>query len=319
MSTDTTADSVAEGTELGTILGRVDEAICALDTDWQFTYVNQQAATLVDRDSAALLGESLWEAFPEVADAPAYDKFHEAVETQEPRRFDMESERHGAWFTVRAYPSMDGLTICFHEVTEKREQKLELERNQRLFEAVFDETNDALVVADADRRITDLNPAAERLFGYDETTVVGEKSKLLYADEKAFEQQGDERFNEQAAERHDRYVVEYERADGTTFDGETVGTPLKGPDGETIAFLGSIRDVTSQVEYERDIERRNRALKQFSEISTDESKNFEAQVTGVLELASEHLDLDTGLLAAVDVADNAIVTGRTESASDCAR
>ena len=295
-----TPDNIAQGTTPTAILDRVDEAVCALDNDWQFTYVNQQAATLFDRNPQALLGESLWEQFPDVADSLAFDELHDAVGSQEPRRFDMPVDSGDVWVTVRAYPSSDGLTVCFHEVTAERERELELQRSRRLFESVFEETNDALVVADTDRRITEFNPAAERLFGCDASAVVGEQSRVLYADAEAFEQQGGERFNEQAAPRSDRYVVEYERADGTTFEGETVGTPLQAPDGETLAFVATIRDVTSRVEYARDIERRNRTLKQFHEITTEESESFEDQVTAVLELATEYLGLDVGMLAETD-------------------
>ena len=300
MSTDTPSENIAPETTAAAILGRVDEAVYALDTDWQFTYVNEQAATLVDRDPASLLGTSVWEEFPDVADSPAYEEFHTAVKSGEPRRFEMAYEPCDAWFTVRAYPSPDGVTVCFHEVTEERQRELELQRSRRLFESVFDETNDALVVADTDRRITEFNPAAERLFGYDASEVIGEKSELLYADTAEFERQGAERYNEQAAERHGRYVTEYERADGTTFEGETAGTPLEGQDGETLAFFATIRDVTNRLEYERDIEGRNRALKQFHEITTDESRSFETQVAAVLELATEYLGLETGLLAETD-------------------
>ena len=189
MSTDTPAQNIAQGTTPADILGRVDEAILALDSEWRFTYLNDRAATLVDRDPSPLLGKSLWEQFPAVADSPAFDAFHEAIEQQEPRRFEMAYAPRDAWFTVRVYPSPDGVTVCFHEVTEERQAELELQRSRRLFESVFDETNDALVVADTDRRITDFNPAAERLFGYDASEVIGERSELLYADTAEFERQ----------------------------------------------------------------------------------------------------------------------------------
>src|SRR6056297_1379014 len=138
MSTDT-SENIAPGTTPAAILNRVDEAVYALDTDWQFTYVNEQAATLVDRDPASLLGTSLWDEFPDVADSPAFEEFHTAVESGEPRRFEMAYAPSDAWFTVRAYPSPDGVTVCFHEVTEQRRRELELQRSQRLFESVFKE------------------------------------------------------------------------------------------------------------------------------------------------------------------------------------
>lgn len=292
-------DNTTQETTPTTVLGRVDEAICALDDDWELTYVNEAAATLVDRDSAALIGESLWEAFPELRDSSASDALHDAVETQEPRRFDIAYDERDAWFTVRAYPSTDGLTVCFHEVTDQREQERTLQRSQRLFESVFDETTDALVIADTDHRITDCNPAAERLFGYDASDVLGEHTALLYADTEALERQGDERHNEQAPQRRDPRVVEYERADGTTFDGETVRTQIAGQEGETVAFCLTIRDVTTQIECGDEMERRNHTLRQFHKITTDESDPFDTQVTAVLELATEYLGLERGRLAEI--------------------
>ncbi|EMA08932.1 PAS domain S-box protein [Haloarcula marismortui] len=293
-------DNIAQETTPETVFGRIDEAVFALDTDWQFTYINQQTAALVDRDPATLLGESLWEVFPDSADSAAFDACHNAVETQEPCHFEMVFGPRDTRFVVHAYPSNDGLTVCLRELTAERERKLELQRSQQLFESVFHETEDAIIVADTDRRITDFNPAAERLFGYDASEVIGEKSQLLYADPETFERQGDKRFNEQAPQRRDRYVVEYERADGTTFEGETVGTPLKREADETFAFFATVRDVTSQLNYKRSIEQRNRALKQFHDITTDEKKPFATQAAAVLKLAVDYLDVETGVIAEID-------------------
>ncbi|NHX41775.1 MULTISPECIES: PAS domain S-box protein [Haloarcula] len=293
-------DNIAQETTPETVFGRIDEAVFALDIDWRFTYINQQTAALVDRDPATLLGESLWEVFPDSADSAAFDACHNAVETQEPCHFEMVFGPRDTRFVVHAYPSNDGLTVCLRELTAERERKLELQRSQQLFESVFHETEDAIIVADTDRRITDFNPAAERLFGYDASEVLGEKSQLLYADPETFERQGDKRFNEQAPQRRDRYVVEYERADGTTFEGETVGTPLKREAGGTFAFFATVRDVTSQLNYKRSIEQRNRALKQFHDITTDEKKPFATQAAAVLKLAVDYLDVETGVIAEID-------------------
>ncbi|TQR21954.1 hypothetical protein C9J85_19625 [Haloferax sp. wsp5] len=92
---------------------------------------------------------------------------------------------------------------------------------------------------------------APRRSGYRVRRVRGHRreAQLLYADPETFERQGDKRFNEQAPQRRDRYVVEYERADGTTFEGETVGTPLKREADGTFAFFATVRDVTSQLNY----------------------------------------------------------------------
>ena len=298
MSTDT--NNGTQDSSPAAVLERIEEAIIALDPDWTVQFVNQQAADIFEREIETLLGNSIWDVFTEPTETAAYDEFHEAMETRELTRFDMYYEPTDTWFTVRVHPGSDGLTVVCDDSSQERERHREVERQQRLFEAVFRDTEDALVIADTDRRITDFNPAAERLFGYGEAEIRGRKSAVLYADETDYAQQGEERFNEQAGERHDEYVLKYERADGTIFEGETNGTSLKIQTGETIAFLGAIRDVSARAEHERLIEARNQALRSFHEITTDRTRTFEERLDAVLELGTEHLDLEVGILAAIE-------------------
>ena len=253
MSTDLSNNAI-DGCTPETILSRVDEAICALNTDWEVTFVNDRAAQFLDRSTDELLGESVWDVVPGISETAVGDELRKSMATQTPKRFESYNEALDRWVKVRVYPDEDGATACFYDITDERGRQLDLQRKRRLFETVFDETEDALVVADTERRITHFNPAAEELFGYEASEVIGEKTRTLYADPAAYEQQGNERFNEHATTNEETYLVEYERADGTTFVGETLGTSLKSPDEETLAFLGSIRNANARIEYEQKVE-----------------------------------------------------------------
>jgi PAS domain S-box-containing protein len=281
------------------VLARVDEAVCALDDEWRFTFVNSLAASLLDRTPEQLLGEDLRETVPGIDDGIVGQKLREAMETQDAVRFDHYNDSIERWFQVRLYPSEDGVTACFYDITDERGKRLDLQRKRRLFETVFAETEDALVVADIDRRITEFNSAAEQLFGYDASEVVGEEARLLYADTAEHEQERQTHFTEDVPERGETYVAEYERADGTTFEGETFGTSLNGPGGKTLALLGSIRDVSAQIEYEQEIKARNDALRTFHEIVTDEGRGFDEQIEALLELGTDHLGLEAGILSRI--------------------
>ncbi|MEF8872924.1 MAG: PAS domain S-box protein, partial [Haloarculaceae archaeon] len=305
MSTDTDTHSLRDGSPNRT-LDRVDEAVCALDEEWQFTFVNDKAAALLEHTPEELLGADLWETIPAVEDERIGEKLRHSMETQTPVRFDSYAATADRWFKVRVYPADDGVTVCFYDITDERGNQLDLQRKRRLFETVFDETEDALIVADTDRRITDFNPAAERLFGYDASDVIGEKAALLYADPADYEKQGEQRFNVEAPERNETYITEYVRADGTTFEGETLGTSLKGPDGKTLAFLGSVRDISARVEYQRKIEARNDTLRTFHEITTDKERTFGEQVEALLELGRSHLGLDIGQLSSIQAQEYAV-------------
>ncbi|WP_253737547.1 PAS domain S-box protein [Halohasta salina] len=299
MSADSRIHALGE-TSTERVLGRVEEAICAFDDDWQITFVNDQAATMLDHTPDELLGEDLWEMVPDITETVVGEQVQEAMSTGTPTRFERYDKERDRWFETRIYPDSEGATACFDDITDERGTQLDIQRQRRLFETVFEETEDALVVADTDRRITDFNPAAEQLFGYDASDVLGERTRLLYADNDEYDRQGDQRFNKDAPMREETYRVEYERADGTTFVGETLGTSLKGPDGETLAFLGSVRDVSARIEYEETLEAHNDALQTFHDISTDDDRSVDERIGAVLELGCEHLGLDIGILSAIE-------------------
>ena len=282
------------------IMHRFDEAICGFDTDWRITFVNNQAATMLERTPDELLGERIWDVAPTINETVVGQQLKEAMSTGTSTRFEQYNEELDRWFKIRIYPDEDGATACFYDITDERGRELDAQRQRQLFETVFEETEDALVVADTDRRITDFNPAAEQLFGYDASDVFGESTRLLYANDDEYDRQGDQRFNEDAPVCEETYLVEYERADGTTFLGETLGTSLKGPDDETLAFLGSIRDVSARIEHEQALEAHNDALRAFHDITTDDSQSVAERTDAVLELGCEYLELDIGILSAID-------------------
>ncbi len=101
------------------ILESITDAFYALDDEWRFTYVNQRAETLLECSREAVLGEVIWEMFPETKELPNYEEYHRAVETGEPAHFEAYSPPFEAWFSVNAYPFDGGLSVHFNDVTSR--------------------------------------------------------------------------------------------------------------------------------------------------------------------------------------------------------
>src|SRR3954468_20183556 len=79
-----TAASEAEESarRMNDVLERISDAFFALDDQWRFTYVNEKAALLLQRQRPEMLGKVIWEEFPESVGSTFYDQYQRAVETQ---------------------------------------------------------------------------------------------------------------------------------------------------------------------------------------------------------------------------------------------
>jgi PAS domain S-box-containing protein len=156
--------------KLENTLERIDDAFFSVDDDWRLTYVNDRFEDLLGRGPDELLGEHLWTEFPEAINDLFYEKYHEAMETQEPVAFEEYYDPVGAWFEVNAYPSEDGLSVFFRDVTDQKEY-------ERVLENLLD-TSRELMHAETPEEVAEIAvDAAENALGEDMTLV------RLYDDE----------------------------------------------------------------------------------------------------------------------------------------
>ncbi len=140
--------SGALGEDVRTVHERISDAFYAVDDDFRFVYVNERAGELLQADPEALLGRSVWEAFPEARDTVAYDAFHEALATQTPTSYELYYDPLGIWVDVRVYPSETGLSVYFRDVTERKRRERALREVYEILadpERSFDERVDALL------------------------------------------------------------------------------------------------------------------------------------------------------------------------------
>ena len=109
-----------KGDPVGDLLERISDGFVALDTDWRYTYVNQRAADLFGRQPEHLVGRHIWTVFPEGIGQPFQLAYERAMSEQVFIRMENYYEPWDRWFENRIYPSPNGLSIFFHEITERK-------------------------------------------------------------------------------------------------------------------------------------------------------------------------------------------------------
>ncbi|WP_422927884.1 PAS domain S-box protein [Singulisphaera sp. PoT] len=101
------------------ILESITDAFFAVDRDWRFTYVNQQAERLLNRKPRDLLGQSLWDEYPGLAGSDFERSYHRAAEERVAESVTAYYPDHDRWYEVHVYPTADGISIYFRDASER--------------------------------------------------------------------------------------------------------------------------------------------------------------------------------------------------------
>jgi serine phosphatase RsbU (regulator of sigma subunit)/PAS domain-containing protein len=150
-----------EEARVARVLESMNAAFFALDRDWRFDYVNAEAERLLVRPRDELLGGSIWERFPDAVGTEFEDEYRAAVASGRERVFEAYFPPLQAWYEVRAWPSPDGLSVYFIDVSERRAAEEQARRGAarlsviaRAAADVSDALAEASGEAEAVRRLT---------------------------------------------------------------------------------------------------------------------------------------------------------------------
>ena len=142
------------------------------------------------------------------------------------------------------------MTGVIQDITDRKLAEEEMVKSQALLQSIFDGIPEAIVATNTNREIVSINRGFRNIFGYDDSDILGKPTACFYESEAEFQRLGKERYNLTAEEQLKAYVVNYRKANGDLFPGETMGLPIKDSRGEKIGFLGVIRDISEKLRLE---------------------------------------------------------------------
>ncbi|MEY7849381.1 PAS domain S-box protein [Natrarchaeobius sp. A-rgal3] len=259
--------------ELDDVFERISDGFYALDEQLRFIYLNDHAADVLDLDEEAV-GANIRDEV--VLTEPFESALYEALETQEPVILEDYYDPVDRWFYNAIYPSESGLSVYFHEITEKKRRERKLEQYERIVETV----DDGIYVLDGNRRFTMVNEAFASMTGYERDELVGDAAETVFGE--TFVDIADEKQDELESGEKDIAHLEEDlyRADGTPVTVES-RFDLFEVDGE-MGRVGVVRDITGRKERERKLEQRARQQRVVSDLG-----QFALETTDIDELMHE--------------------------------
>ena len=99
-----------------------------------------------------------------------------------------------AWYEVRAYPSPEGLSVFFRDITERRRIEEALRQSEARYRSLFNAMDQGFALFDVvndesgaprEARFVDVNPAFESMIGLTRDDVVGRRGRDVFPDEYA--------------------------------------------------------------------------------------------------------------------------------------
>lgn len=237
------------------VLERITDGFFALDLEWRFTYVNQAAERILGRGRDDLLGENIWETFAAAIDMPVYPLYQRAMASGAAESVEFYYPPRNAWFEVRAYPSPDGLSIFFRDVTGGRQLARELRASEEKYRTLVQQLPAVVYVLATTgyQRPLYFSPYMETLTGYRPEEALAREHHWLesvHPDDRARVAAGDARAL--ASGEPLRIEYRYRRKDGSYVWVLDESVSLRDETGATVALQGVLMDISDRVQAEEE-------------------------------------------------------------------
>ena len=162
------------------IVESIQDNFYSLDRNWNFVYVNKQAAAMLGAEPKDLVGQNIWKIFPKSVGTVFEENYRAAMEKWETRRFEARGNYADTWLMVTVFPSVDGITALATDISERKKAEAALQESEERFSKAFHNSPvPQIITRFGDWRYVDANESVLRLLEFSREELVGHTSAEL--------------------------------------------------------------------------------------------------------------------------------------------
>ncbi|HWR50570.1 MAG TPA: ATP-binding protein, partial [Bryobacteraceae bacterium] len=176
--------------QLQTVLNSITDGLMVLDRDWRCTYISEQGARMIGMRTEDLMGNCVWDLFPHAEGTKFHEGYHRAVETGQKVQFEeYYPEPLNLWLECHCYPSAEGLSVYFQDVTGRKKAEDALRASERRYSALFQNRLNAIAHCRTvtgedgkpiDYEILEVNDAYELVTGIKKADIEGKLATEVF-------------------------------------------------------------------------------------------------------------------------------------------
>src|SRR5690606_31478638 len=287
--------------EKNQILESIGDAFFAVDKNWVVTYWNKEAEYVLGKKKKAIVGKNLWDEYADAIDTDFYRQYHRAVKTGKTVSFEEYYATLNKWFEVTAYPSPEGLSVYFKDITLRKETDIRIQQANERFEKVTQATTDAIWDWDLQNDMFYRGDRFEKLFGYDVPKVL---DKAQYWSD-SYHPEDLPKIKESIYAAIDNpkcehWEMQYRiiHAGGEEKTVMEKGVIIRNEEGKALRMIGAVADISDRIRYEnellelntvlkknvKELELSNQQLEQFAFITSHDLQEPLRMITSFLNL-----------------------------------
>jgi len=268
--TDVTDQTLAEqqsriaSQRLQNVLDSITDGLCILDRDLRYVYFNENGARMCGLRVADIVGTRVGDTFQENKTNLVGRSYRHSLQTGEPVHVEEFSVSPlNKWFESNCYPSAEGLTVYFRDITERKRTEAALRVSESRFRQLFNSGLMGICIHDRFGAFKEGNDELLRITGYarDDLNAGLVRWDIMTPPEY---REIDARHIEEAA-LHGKctpYEKEFIRKDGSRVPILCGYTLLEGSQDE---YIGFVLDITPQRAAEAELRDREQRFRMLAE------------------------------------------------------